>query len=177
MKNLRGLVAVMVFGWGVSLLAAQESTKIISQDEPRDFLLLGFQLSPKASGLASLWVVSEGGDFPLFGPLLGGYEIGMFHRADAGRLEYRFKTFFNFKLELFGGGKIGAYLGAGGGLFEILRTETYSSGLKFAVGAQGIVGLRFGPPVMDKFIVELQIIRTDEPNSGTRIHILAGARF
>jgi hypothetical protein len=177
MKNLRGLIAVVIFGWGTSFLAAQESTKIISQDEPRDYLLLGFQVSPKASGLANLWVVGEGGDFVLFGPLLGGYEIGMFHRAETDRLEYRFKTFFNFKLDLFRAGKTGAYLGAGGGLLEILRTEALSSGFKFAVGFQGIVGLSFGAPAMDKFILELQVIRTDEPNSGTRIHLMAGARF
>ena len=177
MKKIIVLAAVLIFAGGISFLAAQESPKIITQEEPRDFLLLGLQLSPKASGLANLWVVSEGGDFTLFGPLLGGYEIGMFHRATAEKLEYRFKTFFNFKYELFQGGKTGAYLGAGGGFLEILRTEAMESGLKFAVGFQGLVGLRFGPPFKDKFIVELQIIRTDEPIGGTRVHLMAGARF
>jgi hypothetical protein len=152
-------------------------TKIIKPEEPRDYLLLGLQVSPKVSGLANMWVVSEGGDFALLGPLLGGYEIGMFHRATAEKLEYCFKTFFNFKFELFPGRTTGAYLGAGGGLLEILRTKTLESGLKFAVGFQGIIGLRFGPPVKDKFIVELQILQINETNGGLRVHLMAGARF
>jgi len=175
MNKKRLLIVSILFGLGMGPLIAQ--TKIIKPEEPRDYLLLGLQVSPKASGLANMWVVSEGGDFTLFGPLLGGYEIGMFHRATAEKLEYCFKTFFNFKFELFPGRTTGAYLGAGGGLLEILRTQALESGLKFAVGFQGIVGLRFGPPVKDKFIVELQILQTNETNGGVRIHLMAGARF
>jgi hypothetical protein len=169
-------VGLVVF-LGAGLAAAAEDPKIVSQEEPRDYLLLGFQLSPAASGLVNAWLISEGGDFSLFGPLLGGYEIGMFHRATAEQLEYRFKTFFNFKFELLRGHSVGAYVGAGGGLIEILRTRPQEAGLKFAVGFQGIVGLRIGPPFKDKFILELQVLNSNETDGGVRIHLLAGARF
>jgi hypothetical protein len=152
-------------------------TKVITQAEPQDFLLVGVQLSPKADGLANMWAVSEGGDFVLFGPLLGGYEIGMFHRVTEAKLEYNFKTFFNLKCDLFRVGTVGAYLGAGGGLLEVLRTVPQKSGLEFVVGYQGLLGLRFGPRFKDKIVLELQVIKTAEADAGVRIHLLAGARF
>lgn len=66
-----GLLAI-----GALQLRAAQDPQPIKQYEPHDFLLLGLQLNPSAQGLANRWVVSEGGDFALFGPLQGGYEIG-----------------------------------------------------------------------------------------------------
>ena len=159
-----------------AFLYAQDSAPV-KKTEPHDYLLLGFQLSPSAEGLANRWVVSEGGDFALFGPLLGGYEFGMFHRATDEKLELRFKTFFNFKLELFTDQSTGGYIGAGGGLVEMIQALPLEFGLKFLVGFQGILGLRIGPRYKDKFILELQLLQTNKDDGGLRIHLLAGTRF
>ncbi len=163
----------------VPLVAGQDKPPAApaKKSEPHDFLLIGLQLSPGSDGLSNMWVVSEGGDFVLAGPLLGGYEIGMFHRIDADKLEYRFKTFFNLKWDLFRDKPVGAYIGFGGGLLEILRTRAQESGFAFAVGAQGLLGLKVGPPGKDKFIVELQILGLNKESGGLRIHLMAGARF
>jgi hypothetical protein len=164
-------------------LAAQDSPPPVSspppakKDEPHDFLLLGLQLSPAAGGLSNMWVVSEGGDFVLAGPLLGGYEIGMFHRITEEALEYRFKTFFNLKWNLLADKRLGGYFGLGGGMLEILRTRTLESGFQFAVGMQGIMGLRIGPPGKDKLIVELQVLGLNKDDGGIQIHLMTGARF
>lgn len=145
--------------------------------EPRDFLLLGLQVSPRADGFSNAWVVSEGRDFRIFGLLLGGYEIGMFHRTTGDRLEYRFKTFLNLKGDLLPDRQAGVYIGAGGGFFEILRTSRMESGFKFALAFQGLIGLRVGARGRDKFLLELQALKANDPDPGWRFHILAGARF
>jgi hypothetical protein len=172
---LLALLAVLA----VTALPSQEkpAPDPAKKSEPHDFLLLGLQLSPGADGLSNMWVVSEGGDFVLIGPLLGGYEIGMFHRITADKLEYRFKTFFNFKWDLFQDKPLGAYVGFGGGLLEILKTQAAASGFTFAVGLQGLIGLKVGPPGKDKFILELQILKTNQESDGLHIHLMAGARF
>jgi hypothetical protein len=101
----------------------------------------------------------------------------MFHRTTGDRLEYRFKTFINLKGDLLPDRRAGVYIGAGGGFFEILRTTRMESGFKIALAFQGLIGLRVGPRGKDKFILELQALKANDPDPGWRVHILAGARF
>jgi hypothetical protein len=101
----------------------------------------------------------------------------MFHRITEEALEYRFKTFFNLKWNLLADKRLGGYFGLGGGMLEILRTRTLESGFQFAVGMQGIMGLRIGPPGKDKLIVELQVLGLNKDDGGIQIHLMTGARF
>jgi hypothetical protein len=144
--------------------------------EPNNFLLLGFSAYP-SGGLANLWVASEGQDFSILKALMGGYEIGMFHRVYEDRLEYRFKTFFNLKWETIRASRASVYLGAGAGLFEVIRAKEMESGLSFIFGGQAILGLKIGPPLKEKFNFELQIVGANEEVDSVRIHLLAGVRF
>jgi|GEM_PF-5331301 len=185
-KTVLPVLALAALAAGPGALSAQAPpapgasaapAKPAEKKEPRSFLLLGLQLSPKTDGLGNMWVVSEGGDFGLAGPLLGGYEIGMFHRISQEKLEYRFKTFFNLKWELFPGRPLGAYIGLGGGVMEILRPRAQTSGFTFSAGMQGVVGFQSGKKGKDKLIIELQVLGLNPDSGGIHVHLMTGARF
>ena len=145
--------------------------------ESDEFLLFGFTVKPSPSNLSTSWLISEGGDYSFIGPITGGYEAGVAYKIFDDRAEYHLKTFFNAKYDLIRSKDTGLYVGAGGGLLELLKVEEHESSFRFFFGYQGIIGLKFGQAGKDKFCFEVQFLKSTEKGRDLQISLLAGVRF
>lgn len=145
--------------------------------ESNRFLLFGLAVKPSVTELKNSWVIGEGRDYHIYGGLLAGYEIGLYHRFHEDRTEYRFKTFLNLKTVPLRMKNVRLFFGGGAGLLEVLRVTELEHKFHFNLGIQGVFGFEIGAIDKDRFCVQVHAVNSGGESGDFQIHLMAGVRY